>query len=91
MGFSVQELKWLAFLNMMESIISILHRREDNAKFTHEIKRKSWVPIGKVAGFIGQIISMSIVIGSLSQIITRYLSIDVLQAHIVYLHQIVSF
>ena len=70
----VQELEWLgAFLNMKEFTISIPSRRIDKARFTlNEIKCKSWVPVRTVASFIGQIISMSIVIGPVSQIMTRY-------------------
>ncbi|MEW8544359.1 MAG: reverse transcriptase domain-containing protein [Candidatus Thiodiazotropha sp.] len=38
------------------------------------------VAVRKVASFVGQVISMSIVIGHISQIMTRYLSIDILKA-----------
>ena len=38
------------------------------------------VAVRKAASFVGQIISMSIVIGHVSQIMTRYLSIDILKA-----------
>lgn len=79
----VQEIEWLgAFLDTKEFKISIPQRRINKAMLTiNEIKRKSWVPVRAVASFIGQIISMSIVIGPVSQIMTRYLSIDVLQAN----------
>ena len=38
------------------------------------------VPVRKIAILVGQIISMSIVIGQISQIMIRYLSADILNA-----------
>ncbi|XP_060076460.1 uncharacterized protein LOC132556090 [Ylistrum balloti] len=49
-------------------------------EYIEETVRKSRrVPARKVASLVGQIISMSVVIGSVSQIMTRYISMDISQ------------
>ncbi|KAL5005988.1 hypothetical protein ScPMuIL_017146 [Solemya velum] len=79
----VQELQWLgALLNSVHFTISIPQVRIDKALACLDVistNRKS-VPVRKVASFVGQMISMSIVVGSVSQIMTRYLSIDIAMA-----------
>ena len=82
----VQELTWLgAVLNAQNGTISIPQRRIDKAiRLVNDVKRLSqmncYVRVRSVASVVGQIISMSIVIGSVSQIMTRCLSIDILKA-----------
>lgn len=78
----VQALEWLgAMLYSIDYTIRIPQKRIDIAMGTlFELKRMKWVPVRKVATFDGCIISMSIVIGPVSQIMTRYLSMDILQA-----------
>ena len=78
----VQFLEWLgAVLNSKDFVIYIPDRRIQKAlsslQYLRSIQR---VPVRTVASFVGQIISMGIVLGPLSQIMTRYLSIDILQA-----------
>ena len=78
----VQALEWLgALLNSADFTISIPQRRIDKAILTlRELCSSVWVPVRKAASFVGQIISMSIVIGPVSQIMTRCISINILQA-----------
>lgn len=45
------------------------------------IKNSRRVPVRKVASVVRQVISISIVIGKISQLMTRYLSMDVLSAN----------
>ena len=45
-----------------------------------ELRTSFLVPVRKAARFLGQIISMTIVIGPVSQIMTRYISMDILKA-----------
>lgn len=72
-------------LNSAQGIISIPERRVSKAQNTisgllydHKLHRR--VPVRKVASIVGQIISMSIVMGHISQIMTRNLSRDILMA-----------
>jgi hypothetical protein len=78
----VQILEWLgAILNSVQFSVCIPQRRLDKVAYTlQEIKAQKRVLVRKLASFIGQIISMSIVIGPVSQIMTRFLSMDVLKA-----------
>lgn len=78
----VQLLEWLgAVLNSIDFTICIPQRRVAKALSTlRELRSTGWVPVRKAASLIGQIISMGIVIGPVSQIMTRYISMDVLQA-----------
>lgn len=78
----VQVLEWLgAVLNSREFTISIPKRRLEKALGVLKgLNRKNWVAVRDVASFVGQIISMSIVIGPVAQIMSRYLSMDVLKA-----------
>lgn len=78
----VQCLQWLgAMLNSCEFTVSIPENRILKAFDTLSfLQAQKYVPVRKVASFIGQIISMSVVLGSVSQIMTRCLSIDVLKA-----------
>jgi hypothetical protein len=46
----------------------------------HDLRIHRRAHVKKVARFVGQIISMSIVIGQVSQIMTRYLSMDIVKA-----------
>ncbi|XP_052264823.1 uncharacterized protein LOC127867588 [Dreissena polymorpha] len=75
----VQEMEWLGVnINMREFSIRIPERRISKAMNTiKSLLGSVYLPVRKVASFIGQIISMSIVIGPVAQIMTRYLSIDV--------------
>ena len=72
-------------LNSEEGTICILERRIFKTQCTiseslraQKVHRR--VPVRKVASIVGQIMSMSIVIGHISQIMTRYLSMDILSA-----------
>ena len=78
----VQILEWLgAILNTVDFTISIPKRRIEKAHFTlRELESSVWLPVRKVASFVGQIIAMNIVIGPVSQIMTRYISMDILKA-----------
>ena len=78
----VQILEWLGVvLNSKEFIVYIPERRVQKALSTiHYLVETRRVPVKTVASFVGQIISMSVVFGPLTQIMTRYLSIDVLRA-----------
>ena len=78
----VQVLEWLgAVLNSVDFTICIPNRRVEKAQYTlRELRASVWVPVRKVASFVGQIISMNIVIGPVSQIMTRYISMDILKA-----------
>ena len=78
----VQELEWLGvILNSIDFTICIPQRRVVKTISTlRELRRPGWVPVRKAASFVGQIISMGIVIGPVSQIMTRYISMDILQA-----------
>ena len=72
-------------MNSEEGTICIPERRIFKAQCTisellHAQKVHRRVPVRKVASIVGQIISMSIVIGYISQIMTRYLSMDILSA-----------
>ena len=72
-------MEWLGVnINMREFSIRIPERRISKAMNTIKLLLGSeYMPVRKVASFIGQIISMSIVIGPVAQIMTRYFSIDV--------------
>ena len=48
--------------------------------FCFYFRKKRYVHVRSVASVVGQLISISMVIGSVSQIMTRYLSIDILKA-----------
>lgn len=78
----VQEMEWLGVcLNTSEFSVSIPERRISKAFHTLKFLNSFYyVPVRKVASFIGQIISMSIVIGPVAQIMTRYLNMDVVCA-----------
>ena len=72
-------------LNSEEGTICILERRIFKVQCTisellHAQKAHRRVPVRKVASIVGQIMSMSIVIGHISQIMTRYLSMDIFSA-----------
>ena len=45
-----------------------------------KLKHKKWSPVRDVSSFVGQIISMSILICPVAQIMTKFLNIDVLKA-----------
>ena len=71
-------------LNSADGIISIPERRLIKAQntisellYVHKMHRR--VPVRKVASIVGQIISMSFVMGHISQIMTRNLSMDILR------------
>jgi len=72
-------------LNSLEGTMLIPDRRICKALDTisvifHAIKVHRRVPVRKLASIVGQIISMSLVLGHLSQIMTRYISFDILSA-----------
>lgn len=58
----------------------ILKAKESIADLLLSVKERRLVPVRKVASVVGQIISMSVVIGHISQIMTRYISADILNA-----------
>ncbi|XP_068203660.1 uncharacterized protein [Palaemon carinicauda] len=80
----VQVLEYLGvLLNSLEGTMLIPDRRICKALDTisgifHAIKIHRRVPVRKLASIVGQIISMSLVLGHLSQIMTRYISLDIL-------------
>ena len=78
----VQILEWLGVvLNSKEFIVYIPESRVQKALSTIEyLVETRRVPVKTVASFVGQMISMSVVFGPLTQIMTHYLSIDVLRA-----------
>ena len=82
----VQMLEFLGvMLDSLRGVIYIPNRRLDKALNTiveiiSVMKVHRNVKVIKVASIVGQIISMSVVIGHISQIMTRYLSADVLEA-----------
>lgn len=78
----VQVLEWLgAVLDSKDYVIYIPDRRLNKALSALQfLKGSQWTPVRKVASFVGQIISMGIVIGPVAQIMTRYLSMDVVKA-----------
>ncbi|MES9971262.1 MAG: reverse transcriptase domain-containing protein, partial [Candidatus Thiodiazotropha sp.] len=82
----VQEMTWLgAVLNSVECVICIPQTRIDKLVSSVNdllslLQKKRYVHVRSVASVVGQLISMSIVIGSVSQIMTRNLSIDILKA-----------
>ena len=80
----VQELTWLGTdINSLKCSISIPSSRTERLKQSvNEIlsKQGRHVHIKAVASVVGQLISMGIVIGSVCQIMTRFLSIDNLKA-----------
>jgi len=78
----VQELQWLGSqLNTANFTVCISGCRIDKVLQTLRFLQTSdYVCVRKVASFVGQIISMGIVLGTVSQIMTRCLSIDILKA-----------
>jgi hypothetical protein len=54
--------------------------RETGTDLLSVVRAKKTVSVRKVASFVGQIISMSTVIGSVCQLMTKCLSIDILNA-----------
>ena len=83
----VQILEYLGVvLNSILGIMYIPERRLRKAKDTiNELmlafKEHRRVPVRKLASIVGQIISMSLVLGHVAQIMTKHLSIDIVQAH----------
>lgn len=83
----VQRLQWLgAVLDSEDFTISIPEIRIGALLSTIEVienvvRTKRRVHVRKVARMVGQIISMSVVLGNMSQIMTRYLSMDILKAY----------
>ncbi|XP_068203816.1 uncharacterized protein [Palaemon carinicauda] len=79
----VQKIEFLgACLDSKDFTISIPKKRIDKAVNTmleieNSIRQHRRVHVKKVASFVGQVISMSIVVGNLCQFMTRYLSIDI--------------
>ena len=82
----VQVLEFLGVvLDALNGTICIPNRRISKAKqsisdLLSSIRNHRRVHVRKVASVVGQLISMSIVVGHVSQIMTRYLSADILQA-----------
>ena len=82
----VQCLQFLGnILDTENGIIIIPDRRiekalDNNKRILKDVKKKGVVHCRNVARFIGQIISMSIVVGNVTQLMTKCLSIDVLGA-----------
>ncbi|XP_053382012.1 uncharacterized protein LOC123541270 [Mercenaria mercenaria] len=83
----VQRLEILgAVLDSEKNCIYILERRVNKtvkilSEIEQDLAKHRRVHVKKVASFVGQIISMSVVIGNISQIMTRYLSMDIVAAH----------
>lgn len=75
----VQVLEWLGVvLDSKSFVVYIPDRRIEKTLSTlRYLKQSSWVTVRKVASFVGQVISMAIVIGPVAQIMTRYLSMDI--------------
>ena len=57
---------------------SLLFTVQEMENSVHVSRR---VHVKKVARMVGQIISMAVVLGNMSQIMTRYLSMDILRAY----------
>jgi hypothetical protein len=82
----IQNLQFLgSILDSMNGTVKISGERVEKAKLTasqllQDLKIHRRVPVRKVASFVGQIISMNIVVGHVTQIMTRYLSLDILQS-----------
>ena len=51
-----------------------VHKTLESLKYLWSLP---WLPVRKVASFVGQIISMNIVLGPVSQIMTRSISKDI--------------
>lgn len=83
----VQLMEFLGvMLNSLQGTIFIPDRRLNKVQNTiidvlDSVKVHRTVHVKKVASLVGQLISMSVVIGQISQIMTRYLSVDVLKAY----------
>ena len=77
-----QELQWLGtLLNCLEFYIEIPEKRIKKALGTLEyLLSFKFVPVRKVASFVGQIIFMYIVVGTVCQIMTKSLSINITKA-----------
>ena len=70
-----------AVLNSIEFTICIQQNRVEKTMSTlRELRFSNWIPVRKAASFVGQIISMGIVIGPVSQVMTRYISLGILKA-----------
>ena len=80
----VQVLEFLGVvLDALNGTIYIPSRRISKAKqsildLLSSIKAHRRVPVKRVTSVVGQLISMTVVVGHVSQIMTRYLSLDIL-------------
>ncbi|XP_068238348.1 uncharacterized protein [Palaemon carinicauda] len=80
----VQNLVWLGFcIDTMRLVLKVPEKRLKKVRDTGleimgDCVKFRKVFVRKVASFVGQIISMSTVIGSVSQLMTRCLSVDIL-------------
>jgi len=73
---------WLSRCFLIRTLLSQDHKVINTVSDREvSIKRSRRVHVRKVASFIGQIISIGIVIGSVSQVMTRNLSKDILSAY----------
>ena len=83
----VQILEFLGvILDSLHGTLFIPDRRISKAKnsvseILLSVKKHRKVHVKRVASIVGQIISMSIVLGRISQIMSRYLSLDILNAN----------
>ena len=82
-----QQLEWLGLeIDTVKFQVKVSKRRIDKAIATgrHIItmssNRKRRAPVKSVASFVGQIISMSMVQGNLTQLMTRHISMDIILA-----------
>jgi hypothetical protein len=79
-------LEWLGYsIGTVRFVLTISGRklnkvRETGTYLFSVLRAKKTVSVGKVASFVGQIISMSTIIGSVCQLMTKCLSIDILNA-----------
>ena len=76
-----QELQWLGtLLNCPEFYIEIPEKRIKKALGTLQyLLSFNFVPVRKVANFVGQLISMYIAVGTVCQIMTKSLSINIIK------------
>ena len=79
----IQCLDWLGYsIDTVRFVLTVSDRRIDKIRETGReiiavLVSNKTIQVRKVASFVGQIISMSMVIGSVCQLMTRCLSINI--------------
>lgn len=77
----IQSLGWLGYsIDTVKFVLAIPARRlkkvwKTGVEIISVVIKHKTVPVRKVASFVGQVISMSTVIGSVCQLVTRCISI----------------